>query len=54
MIINHRYKDQAAVKTHMKSTYFREFSAKLAKLTAKPAELKAGGFLGGSRGVSRL
>ncbi|CAI7663955.1 unnamed protein product [Penicillium pancosmium] len=49
-----RYKNQAAVQAHVKSAYFRDFAAKMAKLTAKPSELRAGGFLGGSRGVSRL
>lgn len=51
---NPRYKNQAAVQAHVKSAYFRDFAAKMAKLTAKPSELRAGGFLGGSRGVSRL
>lgn len=50
----YRYKDQAAVKAHMKSSYFREFSSKLAPLMAKPSEIRAGAFLNGSRGVSRL
>lgn len=50
----HRYKDQAAVQAHVKAPYFREFSAKMPELMAKPWELRAGGFLGGSRGVSRL
>jgi quinol monooxygenase YgiN len=50
----YRYKDQAAVKAHSKSAYFREFFTKLAPLMAKPAEIRAGAFLNGQRGVSRL
>lgn len=50
----HRYKDPAAVQAHVKAPYFREFSAKMPELMAKPWELRAGGFLDGSRGVSRL
>lgn len=49
-----RYKNQAAVQTHVKAPYFREFAAKLPSLSAKPWELRAGGFLGGLKGVSRL
>ncbi|KAJ5469546.1 Ras-related C3 botulinum toxin substrate 1 [Penicillium diatomitis] len=52
--ILYRYKDQAAVQAHTKTPYFREFSAKIAPLMAKPAELRAGSFLNGHRGVSRL
>ncbi|KAJ5971027.1 uncharacterized protein N7479_000945 [Penicillium vulpinum] len=50
----YRYKNQAAIQTHVKSAYFRSFSGKLPTLLTKPAEIRAGGFLGGSRGVSRL
>ncbi|KAJ5592901.1 hypothetical protein N7537_009805 [Penicillium hordei] len=44
----------AAIQTHVKSPYFRTFSKRLSTLLTKPAEIKAGGFLNGSRGVSRL
>ena len=54
VLIRSRYKHQAAVQAHMKAPYFREFAGKLPALLAKPTELKAGGFLGGWRGVSRL
>ncbi|KAJ5198310.1 uncharacterized protein N7498_007427 [Penicillium cinerascens] len=54
IIIVERYKNQAAVQAHTKAPYFREFAAKLPGLLAKPWELRAGQFLGGSRGVSRL
>ncbi|KAJ5886445.1 Ras-related C3 botulinum toxin substrate 1 [Penicillium subrubescens] len=54
IVIIERYKDQAAVKAHSKSAYFREFFTKLAPLMAKPAEIRAGAFLNGQRGVSRL
>ncbi|KAF7717276.1 Uncharacterized protein PECH_007555 [Penicillium ucsense] len=54
IVIVERYKDQAAVQAHTKTPYFREFSAKIAPLMAKPAELRAGSFLNGDRGVSRL
>jgi hypothetical protein len=33
---------------------FRTFSGKLSTLLTKPAEIRAGGFLSGSRGVSRI
>ncbi|OGE54094.1 hypothetical protein PENARI_c006G07754 [Penicillium arizonense] len=54
IVVVERYKHQAAVQAHMKAPYFREFAGKLPALLAKPTELKAGGFLGGWRGVSRL
>ncbi|CAI7564117.1 unnamed protein product [Penicillium palitans] len=54
IVIVERYKNQAAIQTHVKSPYFRTFSKKLSTLLTKPAEIKAGGFLNGSRGVSRL
>ncbi|KAJ5594463.1 uncharacterized protein N7459_000671, partial [Penicillium hispanicum] len=54
VLIGSRYKSQAAAQAHLQASYFRAFSAKLPGLMAKPSELRAGGFLGGSRGVSRL
>ncbi|OOQ90709.1 hypothetical protein PEBR_03334 [Penicillium brasilianum] len=54
IVIIERYKDQAAIKAHTKSSYFREFASKLPGLMAKPAEMRAGAFLNGARGVSRL
>ncbi|KAJ5668029.1 uncharacterized protein N7477_006599 [Penicillium maclennaniae] len=54
IIIVERYKDQRAVQAHTKAPYFRDFAAKLPGLLAKPWELRAGGFLNGARGVSRL
>ncbi|KAJ5118625.1 hypothetical protein N7448_010330 [Penicillium atrosanguineum] len=54
IIVVERYKDQQAVQAHTQSPYFRDFAAKLPELLAKPWELRAGGFLDGSRGVSRL
>ncbi|KAJ5110919.1 hypothetical protein N7532_001454 [Penicillium argentinense] len=54
IVIVERYKNQAAVQTHVKSGYFKEFAAKMGQVTAKPMELRAGAFLGDSRGVSRL
>ncbi|KAJ5114679.1 hypothetical protein NUU61_000438 [Penicillium alfredii] len=52
IVVVERYKNQAAVQTHVQAPYFREFAAQLPALSAKPWELRAGGFL--SRGVSRL
>lgn len=49
-----RYKDPQAVKAHVKAPYFQEFAAKIPSLSAKPWELRAGAFVGGVRGVSRL
>ncbi|KAJ5124742.1 uncharacterized protein N7515_008567 [Penicillium bovifimosum] len=54
IVIVERYKNRAAIQTHVKSPYFRAFSGKLAPLLAKKTEIRAGGFLSGSRGVSRL
>ncbi|KAJ5463487.1 hypothetical protein N7475_008431 [Penicillium sp. IBT 31633x] len=54
IVIVERYKDQSAVQTHVKSPYFRAFAGKLPALLGKQAEMRAGGFLSGSRGVSRL
>ncbi|OQE37310.1 hypothetical protein PENCOP_c010G05829 [Penicillium coprophilum] len=54
IVIVERYKDQSAIQTHVKSPYFRSFAGKLPTLLAKPSDIKAGGFLSGSRGVSRL
>ncbi|KAJ5425626.1 hypothetical protein N7465_000696 [Penicillium sp. CMV-2018d] len=54
IVIVERYKNQAAIQTHVKSPYFRTFSKRLSTLLTKPAEIRAGGFLNGSRGVSRL
>ncbi|KAJ6178454.1 hypothetical protein N7519_008915 [Penicillium mononematosum] len=54
IVIVERYKNQAAIQTHVKSPYFRTFSGKLSTLLTKPAEIRAGGFLSGSRGVSRI
>ncbi|KAJ5460145.1 uncharacterized protein N7458_001697 [Penicillium daleae] len=54
IVIVERYKDQAAIATHVKSAYFREFASKLPSLLTKPAEMRAGAFLNGERGVSRL
>ena len=54
LILRYRYKDQVAIQTHVKSPYFRTFAGKLSTLLTKPAEIRAGGFLSGSRGVSRL
>ncbi|KAJ5555578.1 hypothetical protein N7535_008013 [Penicillium sp. DV-2018c] len=54
IVIVERYKNQSAVQAHVKSPYFRAFSKKLPALLAKPADIRAGGFLSGSRGVSRL
>lgn len=53
-LFSNRYKNQTAIQTHVKSPYFRTFSKKLSTLLMKPAEIRAGGFLNGSRGVSRL
>ncbi|KAJ5395510.1 uncharacterized protein N7487_009813 [Penicillium crustosum] len=52
--LQYRYKNQAAIQTHVKSPYFRTFSKRLSTLLTKPAEIRGGGFLNGSRGVSRL
>ncbi|EPS26661.1 hypothetical protein PDE_01599 [Penicillium oxalicum 114-2] len=54
IVIVERYKDQAAVKAHTKTPYFREFSTKIAPLLAKPTDIRAGSFLNGARGVARL
>ncbi|KAJ5392662.1 hypothetical protein N7509_008152 [Penicillium cosmopolitanum] len=54
IVIVERYKNQAAIKAHMKAPYFCDFSAKLPELLAKPVELRSGGFLNGLPGVSRL
>jgi quinol monooxygenase YgiN len=54
VLIGSRYKNQSAVQAHVKAPYFRSFAGKLPTLLAKPSELRAGGFLSGSRGVSRL
>ncbi|KAJ5864423.1 uncharacterized protein N7529_006339 [Penicillium soppii] len=54
IVIVERYKDQSAVQAHVKAPYFQIFAGKLPTLLSKPSELRAGGFLGGSRGVSRL
>ncbi|KAI2675885.1 hypothetical protein CBS147355_6066 [Penicillium roqueforti] len=54
IVIVERYKNQVAIQTHVKSPYFRTFAGKLSTLLTKPAEIRAGGFLSGSRGVSRL
>ncbi|KAJ5357990.1 hypothetical protein N7541_005148 [Penicillium brevicompactum] len=54
IVIVERYKNQSAVQAHVRAPYFRSFAGQLPALLAKPSELRAGGFLGGSKGVSRL
>ncbi|KAJ5692173.1 hypothetical protein N7462_001596 [Penicillium macrosclerotiorum] len=54
IVIVERYKNAAAVQAHIKAPYFRAFAAQLPTLLVKPAEMRAGGFLGGAPGVSRL
>ncbi|KAJ5538052.1 hypothetical protein N7494_007531 [Penicillium frequentans] len=50
IVIIERYKNQEAIKTHVKAPYFKEFAAKIPELSEKPWELRAGTFLGGERG----
>ncbi|KAJ5288555.1 hypothetical protein N7478_001585 [Penicillium angulare] len=54
IVIIERYKNPAAVKTHVKAPYFKQFAAKIPGLSAKPWELRTGVLLEGARGVSRL
>ncbi|KAJ5639713.1 uncharacterized protein N7484_007575 [Penicillium longicatenatum] len=54
IVIIERYKNQDAVRAHVQAPYFKEFASKIPDLSAKPWELRAGTFLGGERGVSRL
>ncbi|KAJ5780979.1 hypothetical protein N7457_006139 [Penicillium paradoxum] len=54
IVVVERYKDQSAIQTHTKSAYFQTFASQLPALLSKPMEIRAGGFVNGSRGVSRL
>lgn len=49
-----RYKNKAAMQTHVKSAYFREFAAKVPGLVERPMEMRMGGLLGTSTRVSRM
>lgn len=49
-----RYRNAAALETHVKGPYFQKFVKKAAGLMAKPFELKKGGFLPASAAVARL
>ncbi|CAL5866521.1 uncharacterized protein PFLUO_LOCUS730 [Penicillium psychrofluorescens] len=53
IVVVERYKNQAAVKTHVQSSYFKEFAAKLGPLADKPMELRNGNMLGSTQ-VCRL
>ncbi|KAJ6117577.1 hypothetical protein N7512_007302 [Penicillium capsulatum] len=54
IVMVERYKNHAAVQAHLQTPYFKQFAAQLPGLCAKPSELRAGGFVGDWRGVSRL